>query len=590
VGFRQSFSRSYNRGVSSLVRFYRYVLRHPAGAAVVFLASLVSAATALPVPLLVRAVIDDALPSRDTGLLVALVAGICVAWLVSHGLMIAGSYGAAWVRENVHLAVRQDLFEHLQAQPVRYFEDRETGGLVSRLTNDVAAVQGLIGERLFEAAGELVYLVGGAVILVRLDWRLALVSLVTLPLVSAIFALLRRRLHTAQLRLQESQEDLSARLFESLAGIRVVQAFGLESREARRTREHGTALKRVQLRKQLVTSVAAGLGIVLTLVPVAVVVWGFGGSRVLSGALSLGTLIAFYHYLGTFFRPMGVIFRLVAELLGAIAAADRVFEVLDQPPAVTDPAGGGVRPEQVEGRIELADVSFEHVEGQRALDEVTLSIEPGEVVGLVGPSGAGKTTLAHLLVRFADPTSGAVRLDGHDLRDLSLARLREVVGLVSQDVFLFNDTVRENLRVGSLGASDDEVARAAEAIGAAEFIERLSDGYDTVIGERGARLSGGQRQLLALGRILLRDPRVLVFDEATSALDPATEARLQDALETAMSGRTTIIIAHRWSTLRLARRIVVLDHGRVAGQGAHEDLLSEVAVYRELTAAQQVGV
>jgi len=576
--------------VSSLVRFYRYVLRHPAGAAVVFLASLVSAATALPVPLLVRAVIDDALPSRDTGLLVALVAGICVAWLVSHGLMIAGSYGAAWVRENVHLAVRQDLFEHLQAQPVRYFEDRETGGLVSRLTNDVAAVQGLIGERLFEAAGELVYLVGGAVILVRLDWRLALVSLVTLPLVSAIFALLRRRLHTAQLRLQESQEDLSARLFESLAGIRVVQAFGLESREARRTREHGTALKRVQLRKQLVTSVAAGLGIVLTLVPVAVVVWGFGGSRVLSGALSLGTLIAFYHYLGTFFRPMGVIFRLVAELLGAIAAADRVFEVLDQPPAVTDPAGGGVRPEQVEGRIELADVSFEHVEGQRALDEVTLSIEPGEVVGLVGPSGAGKTTLAHLLVRFADPTSGAVRLDGHDLRDLSLARLREVVGLVSQDVFLFNDTVRENLRVGSLGASDDEVARAAEAIGAAEFIERLSDGYDTVIGERGARLSGGQRQLLALGRILLRDPRVLVFDEATSALDPATEARLQDALETAMSGRTTIIIAHRWSTLRLARRIVVLDHGRVAGQGAHEDLLSEVAVYRELTAAQQVGV
>lgn len=576
--------------MSSLVRFYRYVLRHPAGAAVVFLASLVSAATALPVPLLVRAVIDDALPSRDTGLLVALVAGICVAWLVSHGLMIAGSYGAAWVRENVHLAVRQDLFEHLQAQPVRYFEDRETGGLVSRLTNDVAAVQGLIGERLFEAAGELVYLVGGAVILVRLDWRLALVSLVTLPLVSAIFALLRRRLHTAQLRLQESQEDLSARLFESLAGIRVVQAFGLESREARRTREHGTALKRVQLRKQLVTSVAAGLGIVLTLVPVAVVVWGFGGSRVLSGALSLGTLIAFYHYLGTFFRPMGVIFRLVAELLGAIAAADRVFEVLDQPPAVTDPAGGGVRPEQVEGRIELADVSFEHVEGQRALDEVTLSIEPGEVVGLVGPSGAGKTTLAHLLVRFADPTSGAVRLDGHDLRDLSLARLREVVGLVSQDVFLFNDTVRENLRVGSLGASDDEVARAAEAIGAAEFIERLSDGYDTVIGERGARLSGGQRQLLALGRILLRDPRVLVFDEATSALDPATEARLQDALETAMSGRTTIIIAHRWSTLRLARRIVVLDHGRVAGQGAHEDLLSEVAVYRELTAAQQVGV
>jgi subfamily B ATP-binding cassette protein MsbA len=575
--------------VSSLVRFYRYVLRHPAGAAVVFLASLVSAATALPVPLLVRAVIDDALPSRDTGLLVALVAGICVAWLVSHGLMIAGSYGAAWVRENVHLAVRQDLFEHLQAQPVRYFEDRETGGLVSRLTNDVAAVQGLIGERLFEAAGELVYLVGGAVILVRLDWRLALVSLVTLPLVSAIFALLRRRLHTAQLRLQESQEDLSARLFESLAGIRVVQAFGLESREARRTHEHGLALKRVQLRKQLVTSVAAGLGIVLTLVPVAVVVWGFGGSRVLSGALSLGTLIAFYHYLGTFFRPMGVIFRLVAELLGAIAAADRVFEVLDQPPAVTDPAGGGVRPEQVEGRIELADVSFEHVEGRRALDEVTLSIEPGDVVGLVGPSGAGKTTLAHLLVRFADPTSGVVRLDGHDLRDLSLARLREVVGLVSQDVFLFNDTVRENLRVGSLGASDDEVARAAEAIGAAEFIERLSDGYDTVIGERGARLSGGQRQLLALGRILLRDPRVLVFDEATSALDPATEARLQDALETAMAGRTTIIIAHRWSTLRLARRIVVLDRGRVAGQGAHEDLLSEVAVYRELTAAQQVG-
>ncbi len=575
--------------MSSLVRFYRYLLRHPVGVVLVFLASLASALLALPVPLLVREIIDRALPERDTGLLVLLVAGICVAWLISHALMIIGAYGGTWLRENVHVTVRQELFEHLQTQPIRYFEDRETGGLVSRLTNDVSAVQGLIGERLFEAAGEIVYLVGGAVILFQLDWKLALISLVTLPVVSALFAFLRRRLHAAQLRLQESQEDLSARLFESLAGIRVVQAYGLEEREAKRTREHGVALKRVQLRKQLVTSVATGLGILLTLMPVAIVVWGYGGARVLAGIMSLGTLVAFYHYLGTFFRPMGVIFRLAAELLSALAAAERIFEVLDQPPAVKDPPGGGERLEKVEGRLELAGVSFEYGKGRKALDEVDLVVKPGEVIGLVGPSGAGKTTLAHLLVRFADPNDGEVTIDDRDLKTLELRGLRQLVGLVGQEVFLFNDSVRENLRVGRADATDEEVRDAAKIVGADGFIDDLPDGFDTNIGERGARLSGGQRQLLALGRVLLHDPRVLVFDEATSALDPATEARLQRALEATMAGRTTIIIAHRWSTLRLTDRIVVMEGGRIVGHGSHEELMEEVPVYRELTVAQEVG-
>ncbi len=545
------------------------------------LAMLGVIATSLLLPYLSKVIIDDYIAVGDlTGL-----ALFALLYLALNGLFWLGSYWqgylSTWVGQRVIYDLRRDLMHRVLGQSPDFVEQERVGQVASRLTNDVDALSEAVSAGLLNLVGDLLLMVGIVIAMALIDWVLTLVTLIAVPIVMFSMAYLGRQMRRAYRDVQQEIARVNAGVEQGVSGMRVVQSLGQESFTVEQFQELSLRNMKANLRVSLLFAAVFPTMTITNMLGMALVL-SFGGMRVIQGATTVGTLLAFLAYIQRFFGPLRELSLIYNRLQAAGAALGRVVDYVDREPAVAEPETPQLPEGGFQGRVALRDVTFAYEPDEPVIQEFSLTIEPGETVALVGATGAGKSTLAALITRLHDVQEGAIELDGVDLRDLPLAALRSNVLLVSQDVFLFPDTIRENIRYARPDASDDEVEQAAQRAQAHDFIQRLPLGYDTEVGEAGALLSGGQRQLVALARALMVEPRVLILDEATANVDAHTEALIQQAMNAIGRDRTMIVIAHRFSTLRAAHRILVLEDGRLVGEGSHEALIESNPVYQRL--------
>jgi ABC-type multidrug transport system fused ATPase/permease subunit len=536
-------------------------------------------AVALAPPYLVGRTIDHVRhgSTRDLGWLVAL---FVAAGALGIAFSYAQTYFTGWTGERMLADLRNQLFRHLQRLSLGFYERNRAGVIISRLTNDVEALDQLVTDGVTSLVQNSLTLVGSAVVLFFLDWRLALATITVMPAMALATAWFRKRSGRAYRGVRETLGAVTATLAEDIAGMRVLQTFTRE----RAARENFLAVGGRYRESNMQTVVLNGVyfPVVDFLSSAATaVVLGYGGWLAFNGDVSIGTLVAFLGYLSNFFDPVQQLSQLYNTFLSAVAALDKVTDLMDEEPEVVDPESA-VELERIDGHVAFEGVRFAYGRGPEVLHGIDLGVAAGTTVALVGHTGAGKSTIAKLLARFYDPTDGRITIDGVDLRDVTQDSLRRQLGIVPQEGFLFAGTVAENVAFGRRDATRAEVEAAVRAVGADEFVERLEDGYETQLGERGSRLSLGQRQLVAFARALLADPRVLILDEATSSVDIGTERKIEQALDRLLQGRTAFIIAHRLSTIRDADLIVVLEHGQVVEQGTHDELLARRGLYTAL--------
>jgi ATP-binding cassette subfamily B protein len=541
---------------------------------------LAATATALAPPLLAKYALDDAINHTTGTKLVVIVVLFVVLALANWGMTYVETYMTGWVGERILADLRKQLFGHLQQLSLGFYERNRAGVLISRMTNDVEAIDQLVTDGVTTLAQSTLLLSGTAFLLIVLDPRLALATLIVIPFMVIASALFRSRSARAYSSVRERLGLVTATLAEDISGMRMVQAFVREQRATENFRTVALDYREANMQTVVLNGLYFPFVSLLATLALAVVL-GYGGHLYLNDAIALTTLFAFMLYVNNFFDPIQQLSQLYNTFLSAAAALDKIIGVLDEEPDVVDHPGAQPLA-HIEGHVRFEDVHFAYGRGSEVLHGIDLDVPAGTTVALVGHTGAGKSTIAKLLARFYETTSGRITIDGVDLNDVSQDSLRRQLGIVPQEGFLFAGTVAENIAFGKPDAKPDDVVRAAQIVGAHEFILRLEDGYETQLGERGSRLSLGQRQLVAFARALLADPRILILDEATSSVDIGTERTIEQALRTLLADRTSFVIAHRLSTIRDADLIVVLEHGQVIEQGSHDELLARQGLYTSL--------
>jgi ABC-type multidrug transport system fused ATPase/permease subunit len=540
---------------------------------------LAATAASLAPPYLVGRAVDE-VQAGNTALLPWIVVAFVAAGVFGVAFGYAQTYFTGWTGERMLADLRNNLFRHLQRLSLGFYERNRAGVIISRLTNDVEALDQLVTDGVTSLVQNTLVLAGTAVLLFVLDWRLALVSLTVMPAMAVATALFRKHSGRAYRSVRETLGLVTATLAEDIAGMRVLQSFTREDAAQSNFREIADNYRVSNMRTVVLSGLYFPFVDFLSTAATAVVL-GYGGWLAYHGNVTIGTLVAFLGYLTNFFDPVQQLSQLYNTFLSAVAALDKITDLLDEEPEVKD------QPDARElgaitGHVMFDDVRFAYGRGPEVLHGIDLDVPAGTTVALVGHTGAGKSTIAKLLARFYDPTGGRITIDGADLRDVTQESLRRQLGIVPQEGFLFAGTLEDNIAFGTPGASREEVEAAARAVGADELVGQLENGYETQLGERGSRLSLGQRQLVAFARALLADPRILILDEATSSVDIGTERKIERALRRLLHGRTAFIIAHRLSTIRDADLIVVLEHGVVVEQGTHDELLARRGLYMSL--------
>ncbi len=566
--------------LGSYKRLLHYLLPYKKLLGISVIMMILVSVSNLIVPWIIRDVIDKVLENRDLQMLYMIIAAIIFTFFIRAISTFGHRYLMGYIGQAVITDLRNTLYHHLQKLSISYYDRRRTGEIMSNLTNDIAALQTAIVDNFILMVQESMIFIGSFAAMIYLQWKLTALCLLIVPIVSYTIKFFGRKLHSSGRDVQERLADVTSILQETIQAVRIVRSFNRGDYEEKRFNEINRQSFKATVRSIRQQSQMTPFVEFLSAIAVCAIIW-YGGVSVIDNVMTTGELMAFLIYAINLANPTRRLAEGFGNIQKSLAAADRVFAILDEEPEVQD--RDNAQPLHVEaGKVEVRHVAFSYEPENPVLTDLDFVAEPGQTIAVVGPSGAGKTTIANLLPRFYDVTGGAIYIDGKDIRDVTVGSLRDNIGMVPQDTLLFNTTIKDNVLYGRLDATDEEIWAAIRAANAEKFIKELPHGIDTRVGDRGLVLSGGQRQRIAIARAILKDPKILILDEATSALDTESEKIVQDALDKLMVGRTSFVIAHRLSTIKNADVILVLNHGVIAEKGTHEELMAKGGLYYEL--------